>query len=62
MYRAPFGNFTKKLTARMSTAELLQAVSPSCKWIVTTWACDAKRGWKFDFNFYVAAEEQQHTQ
>lgn len=46
----------------MSTAELLQAVSPSCKWMVTTWACDAKRGWKFDFNFYVAAEEQQHTQ
>ncbi|KAB1268225.1 Protein dispatched-like protein 3 [Camelus dromedarius] len=62
VYRAPFGNFTKKLTARMSTAELLQAVSPSCKWMVTTLACDAKRGWKFDFSFYVATKEQQHTQ
>ncbi|XP_011361933.1 protein dispatched homolog 3 [Pteropus vampyrus] len=61
VYRAPFGNFTKKLTACMSTVGLLQAASPSRKWMVTTLACDTKRGWKFDFNFYVAAKEQQHT-
>ncbi|XP_044891027.1 protein dispatched homolog 3 isoform X3 [Felis catus] len=40
---------------------LLQAASPSRKWMVTTLACDAKRGWKFDFSFYAAAKEQQHT-
>uniref|UniRef100_A0A8C2YN98 Protein dispatched homolog 3 n=1 Tax=Chinchilla lanigera TaxID=34839 RepID=A0A8C2YN98_CHILA len=61
VYRAPFGDFTKKLTACMSTVGLLQAASPSRKWMVTTLACDAKRGWKFDFSFYVAAKEQQHT-
>uniref|UniRef100_G3U3X1 Protein dispatched homolog 3 n=1 Tax=Loxodonta africana TaxID=9785 RepID=G3U3X1_LOXAF len=61
VYRAPFGNFTKKLTACMSTVGLLQAASPSRKWMVTTLACDAKRGWKFDFSFYVAAKEQQHS-
>ncbi|KAM5270381.1 protein dispatched homolog 3 isoform 2-T3 [Hipposideros larvatus] len=61
VYRTPFGNFTKKLTACMSTVGLLQAASPSRKWMVTTLACDAKRGWKFDFSFYVAAKEQQHT-
>ncbi|XP_058531189.1 protein dispatched homolog 3 isoform X2 [Ochotona princeps] len=61
VYRAPFGNFTRKLTACMSTVGLLQAASPSRKWMVTTLACDTKRGWKFDFSFYVAAKEQQHT-
>ncbi|KAB0400129.1 hypothetical protein E2I00_010274 [Balaenoptera physalus] len=61
VYRAPFGNFTKKLTACMSTVGLLQAASPSGKWMVTTLACDTKRGWKFDFSFYVAAKEQQHS-
>ncbi|XP_055438295.1 protein dispatched homolog 3 [Bubalus kerabau] len=61
VYRAPFGNFTKKLTACMSTVGLLQAASPSRKWMVTTLACDTKRGWKLDFSFYVAAKEQQHT-
>ncbi|KAL2773377.1 protein dispatched-like protein 3 [Daubentonia madagascariensis] len=61
VYRAPFGNFTRKLTACMSTVGLLQAASPSRKWMVTTLACDAKRGWKFDFSFYVASKEQQHT-
>ncbi|EHH49537.1 hypothetical protein EGM_00213 [Macaca fascicularis] len=40
---------------------LLQAASPSRKWMLTTLACDAKRGWKFDFSFYVATKEQQHT-
>ncbi|XP_006885817.1 PREDICTED: patched domain-containing protein 2 [Elephantulus edwardii] len=61
VYRAPFGNFTKKLTACMSTVGLLQAASPSRKWMLTTLACDTKRGWKFDFSFYVAAREQQHS-
>ncbi|TKC51007.1 hypothetical protein EI555_003151 [Monodon monoceros] len=61
VYRAPFGNFTKKLTACMSTVGLLQAASPSGRWMVTTLACDTKRGWKFDFSFYVAAKEHQHT-
>ncbi|EGW13583.1 Patched domain-containing protein 2 [Cricetulus griseus] len=61
VYRAPFGDFTKKLTACMSTVGLLQSASPSRKWMVTALACDAKRGWKFDFSFYVATKEQQHT-
>ncbi|KAM5324189.1 protein dispatched homolog 3 [Glossophaga mutica] len=61
VYRAPFGNFTKKLTACMSTVGQLQAASPARKWLVTALACDTKRGWKFDFSFYVAAKEQQHT-
>uniref|UniRef100_A0A452RY00 Protein dispatched homolog 3 n=1 Tax=Ursus americanus TaxID=9643 RepID=A0A452RY00_URSAM len=61
VYRAPLGNFSKKLTACMSTVGLLQPASPSRKWMVTTLACDAKRGWKFDFSFYAAAKEQQHT-
>ncbi|XP_027437920.2 protein dispatched homolog 3 isoform X2 [Zalophus californianus] len=61
VYRAPLGNFTKKLTACMSTVGLLQPASPSRKWMVTTLACDAKRGWKFDFSFYAAANELQHT-
>lgn len=29
--------------------------------MVTALACDARRGWKFDFSFYVATKEQQHT-
>ncbi|EPQ12217.1 Patched domain-containing protein 2 [Myotis brandtii] len=61
VYRAPFGNFTRKLTACMSTVGQLQAASPARRWMVTTLACDAKRGWKFDFSFYVAAQEQLHT-
>ncbi|XP_058160400.1 protein dispatched homolog 3 isoform X2 [Dasypus novemcinctus] len=61
VYRAPFGNFTRKLTACMSTVGLLQAASPARKWMVTTLGCDAKRGWRFDFSFFVAAKEQQHT-
>uniref|UniRef100_A0A8C3XNW4 Dispatched RND transporter family member 3 n=1 Tax=Chelydra serpentina TaxID=8475 RepID=A0A8C3XNW4_CHESE len=60
VYRVPFGNFTKKLTACVSTAGLLQQTSPR-KWMMTTLSCDAKRGWKFDFSFYVAAKEQQRT-
>ncbi|XP_075394406.1 protein dispatched homolog 3 [Tenrec ecaudatus] len=61
VYRAPFGNFTKKLTACMSTVGLHQATGPSRRWMVTALACDAKRGWKFDFSFYVAAKEQRHS-
>nr|XP_048680823.1 protein dispatched homolog 3 isoform X1 [Caretta caretta] len=60
VYRVPFGNFTKKLTACVSTVGLLQQTSPR-KWMMTTLSCDAKRGWKFDFSFYVAAKEQQRT-
>ncbi|XP_001371732.2 protein dispatched homolog 3 [Monodelphis domestica] len=60
VYRVPYGNFTKKLTACMSTVGLLQQTSLR-KWMMTSLACDAKRGWKFDFSFYVAAKEQQRT-
>ncbi|XP_014465851.2 protein dispatched homolog 3 isoform X1 [Alligator mississippiensis] len=60
VYRAPFGNFTRKLTACVSTVGLLTQKSPR-KWMMTTLSCDTKRGWKFDFSFYVAAKEQQRT-
>ncbi|GAB1289239.1 Protein dispatched homolog 3 [Apodemus speciosus] len=46
---------------RPSRLGLLQAASPSRKWMVTALACDARKGWKSDFSFYVAAKEQQHT-
>ncbi|PKU32896.1 patched domain-containing protein 2 [Limosa lapponica baueri] len=39
---------------------LLKQTSPR-KWMMTTLSCDTKRGWKFDFSFYVAAKEQQRT-
>ncbi|NWQ84307.1 DISP3 protein, partial [Columbina picui] len=60
VYRVPFGNFTRKLTACVSTVGLLKQMSPR-KWMMTTLSCDTKRGWKFDFSFYVAAKEQQRT-
>ncbi|XP_054857889.1 protein dispatched homolog 3 [Eublepharis macularius] len=60
VYKVPYGNFTKRLTACMSTVGHLQQMSPK-KWMMTTLSCDAKRGWKFDFSFYVAAKEQQRT-
>ncbi|XP_053137015.1 protein dispatched homolog 3 [Hemicordylus capensis] len=60
VYRVPFGNFTKRLTACMSTLGHLQQLGPK-KWMMTSLSCDAKRGWKFDFSFYVAAKEQQRT-
>ncbi|XP_071883004.1 protein dispatched homolog 3 isoform X1 [Anas platyrhynchos] len=60
VYRVPFGNFTRKLTACVSTVGLLKQTSPR-KWMMTTLSCDTKRGWKFDFSFYVAAKEQQRT-
>ncbi|XP_067328868.1 protein dispatched homolog 3 isoform X1 [Anolis sagrei] len=60
VYRVPYGNFTKRLTACMSTVGHLQQMGPK-KWMMTSLSCDAKRGWKFDFSFYVAAKEQQRT-
>uniref|UniRef100_A0A8U8BUV8 Uncharacterized protein n=1 Tax=Geospiza parvula TaxID=87175 RepID=A0A8U8BUV8_GEOPR len=60
VYRVPFGNFTRKLTACVSTVGLLKQMSPR-KWMMTTLSCDTKRGWKFDFSFYVASKEQQRT-
>ncbi|KAJ7420584.1 Protein dispatched 3 [Pitangus sulphuratus] len=60
VYRVPFGNFTRKLTACVSTVGLLKQTSPR-KWMMTTLSCDTKRGWKFDFSFYVASKEQQRT-
>lgn len=44
----------------MSTVGHVQQIGPK-KWMMTTLSCDAKRGWKFDFSFYVAAKEQQRT-
>nr|XP_056721201.1 protein dispatched homolog 3 [Euleptes europaea] len=60
VYKVPYGNFTKRLTACMSTVGHLQQTSPK-KWMMTTLSCDSKKGWKFDFSFYVAAKEQQRT-
>ncbi|NWW74256.1 DISP3 protein, partial [Climacteris rufus] len=60
VYRVPFGNFTRKLTACVSTVGLLKQMSPR-KWMMTTLSCDTKKGWKFDFSFYVASKEQQRT-
>ncbi|KAL8198300.1 UNVERIFIED_CONTAM: Protein dispatched 3, partial [Gekko kuhli] len=60
VYKVPYGNFSKRLTACMSTVGHLQQMGPK-KWMMTTLSCDAKRGWKFDFSFYVAAQEQQRT-
>ncbi|KAF7239298.1 hypothetical protein EYD10_14007 [Varanus komodoensis] len=60
VYRLPYGNFTKRLTACMSTVGHVQQTGPK-KWMMTTLSCDSKRGWKFDFSFYVAAKEQLRT-
>ncbi|XP_063001562.1 protein dispatched homolog 3 [Elgaria multicarinata webbii] len=60
VYRVPYGNFTKRLTACMSTVGHVQQMGPK-KWMMTTLSCDAKRGWKFDFSFYVATKEQLRT-
>ncbi|XP_077167820.1 protein dispatched homolog 3 isoform X2 [Paroedura picta] len=60
VYKVPYGNFSKRLTACMSTVGHLQQTGPK-KWMVTSLSCDAKRGWKSDFSFYVAAQEQQRT-
>ncbi|XP_025033533.1 protein dispatched homolog 3 [Python bivittatus] len=60
VYKVPYGNFTKRLTACMSTVGHVQP-GGSKKWMMTSLSCDTKRGWKFDFSFYVAAKEQQRT-
>ncbi|KAK9391923.1 patched domain-containing protein 2 [Crotalus adamanteus] len=60
VYNVPYGNFTKRLTACMSTVGHVQP-GASKKWMMTSLSCDAKRGWKSDFSFYVAAQEQQRT-
>ncbi|XP_072833621.2 protein dispatched homolog 3 [Pogona vitticeps] len=60
VYRVPYGNFTKRLTACVSTGAHAQQTGLK-KWMVTSGSCDTRRGWKFDFSFYVAAKEQQRT-
>ncbi|XP_026571598.1 protein dispatched homolog 3 [Pseudonaja textilis] len=60
VYKVPYGNFTKRLTACMSTVGHVQP-GASKKWMMTSLSCDTKRGWKSDFSFYVATQEQQHT-
>nr|XP_033778748.1 protein dispatched homolog 3 isoform X1 [Geotrypetes seraphini] len=60
VYNVPFGNFTKKLTACVSTVGLSKKVCTR-KWLLTSSTCDSRRGWKFDFSFYVADEKQQLT-
>ncbi|KAE8591828.1 hypothetical protein XENTR_v10018585 [Xenopus tropicalis] len=60
VYKVPYGNFTWKLTACMSTLGLNRGMCPK-KWMLTSTACDTKRGWKFDFSFYAAEKEQHYT-
>uniref|UniRef100_A0A8C6XM59 Dispatched RND transporter family member 3 n=1 Tax=Naja naja TaxID=35670 RepID=A0A8C6XM59_NAJNA len=60
VYKVPYGNFTKRLTACMSTVGHVQP-GASKKWMMTSLSCDTKRGWKSDFSFYVATQEQQRT-
>ncbi|KAM8927920.1 protein dispatched homolog 3 isoform 2-T2 [Pelodytes ibericus] len=57
VYKVPYGNFTRKLTACVSTIGLPSETCPK-KWMITSSACDNRRGWKFDFSFYVADKEQ----
>ncbi|XP_053546042.1 protein dispatched homolog 3 [Bombina bombina] len=60
VYKVPFGNFTRKLTACMSTIGLPTEICPN-KWMITSSSCDNRRGWKFDFSFYAADKEQHFT-
>ncbi|KAM4703396.1 protein dispatched homolog 3 [Rhinophrynus dorsalis] len=60
VYKVPYGNFTRKLTACMSTIGLPIEICPK-KWMITSSTCDSRRGWKFDFSFYVADKEQHYT-
>ncbi|XP_063804768.1 protein dispatched homolog 3 isoform X2 [Pseudophryne corroboree] len=57
VYKIPYGNYTWKLTACMSTIGLQGDTCPR-KWMITSSACDIRRGWKFDFSFYAADKEQ----
>ncbi|XP_068098467.1 protein dispatched homolog 3 isoform X2 [Hyperolius riggenbachi] len=60
VYKIPYGNYTRKLTACVSTIGLQTSACPR-KWMITSSACDSRRGWKFDFSFYVADREQNST-
>ncbi|XP_040182256.1 protein dispatched homolog 3 [Rana temporaria] len=60
VYKIPYGNYTRKLTACVSTIGLQSDVCPK-KWMITSSACDSRRGWKFDFSFYAADREQNYT-
>nr|DBA16555.1 TPA: hypothetical protein GDO54_003936 [Pyxicephalus adspersus] len=60
VYKIPYGNYTRKLTACVSTIGLQSDVCPK-KWMITSSACDSRRGWKFDFSFYAADREQNFT-
>ncbi|CAH2320554.1 patched domain-containing 2 isoform X2 [Pelobates cultripes] len=60
VYKVPYGNFTRKLTACVSTIGLQSEACPK-KWMLTSSACDTRRGWKADFTFYVADKEQRYS-
>ncbi|KAM9298786.1 protein dispatched homolog 3 [Gastrophryne carolinensis] len=60
VYKIPYGNYTRKLTACVSTIGLQSDSCPK-KWMITSSACDSRRGWKFDFSFYAADREQNFT-
>ncbi|XP_069466032.1 protein dispatched homolog 3 isoform X2 [Ambystoma mexicanum] len=60
VYRVPLGNFTKKLTACVSTVGLPKETCAK-KWMITSSVCDNRRGWKFDFSFFGADREQPQT-
>uniref|UniRef100_A0A8C5QBC2 Dispatched RND transporter family member 3 n=2 Tax=Leptobrachium leishanense TaxID=445787 RepID=A0A8C5QBC2_9ANUR len=60
VYKVPYGNFTRKLTACVSTIGLQSEACPK-KWMLTSSACDARRGWKPDFSFYAGDQEQRYS-
>ncbi|XP_069097341.1 protein dispatched homolog 3 [Pleurodeles waltl] len=60
VYRVPLGNFTKKLTACVSTVGQPKETCAK-KWMITSSVCDNRRGWKFDFSFFGADKEQPQT-
>ncbi|CAJ0932774.1 unnamed protein product [Ranitomeya imitator] len=60
VYKIPYGNYTWKLTACMSTIGLQTEICPK-KWMITSSGCDTRRGWKFDFSFYAADKEQSYA-
>ncbi|MEE6485224.1 hypothetical protein FKM82_014215 [Ascaphus truei] len=60
VYKVPSGNFSRKLTACMSTIGLPTEMCPK-KWMITSSSCDTRRGWRFDFSFYAADKEQRYT-
>ncbi|XP_069803447.1 protein dispatched homolog 3 [Dendropsophus ebraccatus] len=60
VYKIPYGNYTWKLTACMSTIGLPTDICPK-KWMITSSGCDTRRGWKFDFSFFAADKEQSYA-